>query len=220
LLRRKGRTIDRPAETIRVSTGRLESFSDGVIAVAATLLVLNITVPRLRPHESLIHALLHMWPAYAAYAVSFITIGIIWVNHHAMISRLRIADHAILMLNLLLLLSIALLPFATSLFAAFLRETRGANLAAALYAGAFLGMSLVFAGLNALILLGRPHMLTSPISVERRQQILRRGVTGLIPYAAATALAAVSPYVTLVICAAVAGFYALPIASGLEGAAV
>ena len=60
-----------------MSTGRLESFSDGVIAVAATLLVLNIMVPTLRAQESLAHALLHQWPNYAAYAVSFATIGII-----------------------------------------------------------------------------------------------------------------------------------------------
>ena len=109
----------------------MESFSDGVIAVAATLLVLNITPPTLGAHESLAHGLLHQWPNYAAYAVSFTTIGIIWINHHAMISRLRIADHVILMLNLVLLLMIALLPFATSLLAAFLREGRGQHLAAA-----------------------------------------------------------------------------------------
>jgi uncharacterized membrane protein len=59
-----------------VSTGRLESFSDGVIAVAATLLVLNIMVPKLKADESLGHSLLHQWPTYAAYAVSFVTIGI------------------------------------------------------------------------------------------------------------------------------------------------
>jgi uncharacterized membrane protein len=96
-----------------MSTNRLESFSDGVFAVAITLLVLGIDVPDVGPHDSLGHALLGNWPQYAAYVVSFLTIGIIWINHHAMISRLRAADHTILILNLLLLMTIAVLPFAT-----------------------------------------------------------------------------------------------------------
>jgi uncharacterized membrane protein len=197
-----------------MSTGRLESFSDGVIAVAATLLVLNITVPGLKAHESLGHALLHQWPNYAAYAVSFVTIGIIWMNHHAMISRLRIADHVILMFNLLLLLWIALLPFATSLMAAFLRRGHGQHLAAGIYAGSFLAMSLSFAALNRHILLGKAELLHGEPSLERRREILRRSLTGLLPYALAVALAPLSPYATLGICAAVALFYALPISRG------
>jgi hypothetical protein len=75
-------------------------------------------------------------------------------------------------------------------------------------------MSLVFAALNALILLRRTHMLRVELSYVRRRRILGRGLTGLIPYAVATALAALSPYVTLAICAGVAIFYALPIAVG------
>jgi uncharacterized membrane protein len=198
-----------------VSTGRLESFSDGVIAVAATLLVLNITVPALRRHETLTHALLDQWPVYAAYATSFITIGIIWINHHAMISRLRAADHAILMLNLVLLLFIAVLPFATSLMATYLRRSHGQNLAAAVFSGLFLLMSLAFSALNRQILFGHAQLLGVDLSPERRRQIFSRALTGLIPYAIATALAAVSPYATLAICASVAVFYALPIASSV-----
>jgi len=198
-----------------VSTGRLESFSDGVIAVAATLLVLNITPPLLKGHESLLHALLQQWPKYAAYAISFVTIGIIWINHHAMISRLRVADHPILILNLLLLLWIAVLPFATSLLAAYLKEGHGQNLAAGVYAGSFLAMSIAFASLNRHILLRKSHLLEVELPPELRRRILLRTVTGLAPYTVATALAVVSPYVTLAICAAVAVFYALPIASGV-----
>jgi hypothetical protein len=84
-----------------VSIGRLESFSDGVIAVAITLLVLNLRVP----DAHLGHELAHEWPTYAAYVTSFITIGIIWINHHVMTGRLARADHTILMLNLVLLLT-------------------------------------------------------------------------------------------------------------------
>ena len=197
-----------------MSTNRLESFSDGVIAVAVTLLVLNIEVPSPGSGHSLGHELAQQWPTYAAYATSFITIGIIWINHHAMIGRLGRADHSILILNLLLLLSIGVLPFGTNLIATYLREGHGQNLAAAIYAGLFLVMSLVFSTLQGHILLRKAHLLREPLDLVRRRQILARGIAGLIPYAIATLVALVSPDLTLIICAAIAGFYALPSASG------
>jgi len=206
--------MESPAKSDQVSTGRLESFSDGVIAVAATLLVLNITVPLPDKTPHLAHALGSQWPIYAAYAVSFMTIGIIWINHHAMISRLAQADRTILILNLLLLLSIAVLPFATSLIATYLKEGHGQKLAAGVYAGSFLVMSLAFSALNQHILLRKAHLLGEDLGAERRRQILARSVSGIIPYTIATALAAVSPYATLAICGAIAVFYAFPIGSG------
>jgi uncharacterized membrane protein len=200
----------------QVGTNRLESFSDGVIAVAITLLVLGITTPNahLTPHETLGHQLGHQWPQYAAYVVSFMTIGIIWINHHAMIARLRQADHSILILNLLLLMTIGVLPFATGVMAAYLREPNGQSLAAGIYSGAFLLMSVAFAALNRHILLARSHMMSSELPLDERRRILLRSVTGLGPYLVATLLAFVSSYLSLGICAAVALFYALPIASG------
>jgi uncharacterized membrane protein len=197
-----------------MGTNRLESFSDGVMAVAITLLVLGIAVPDPLKTTSLGSALSHNWPDYAAYTVSFLTIGIIWINHHAMISRLRDADHPILILNLLLLMSIGLLPFATALMAAYLRNPNGRSLAAAIYSGSFLLMSIFFASLNRLILLRRAHMLHSEIPLEERRWVLKRSIIGLAPYVIATALAPISPYLTLAICAAVAVYYALPVASG------
>jgi uncharacterized membrane protein len=197
-----------------MGTNRLESFSDGVIAVAITLLVLDVKLPQVARGESLVHALLGQWPHYAAYGVSFITIGIIWINHHAMITRLAQADHSILILNLVLLMTIAILPFATELMAAYLQAPRGQNLAAGVYAGAFLVMSIAFSVLNRHILLARAHMLSAEIPLEVRRRILTRSISGLGPYLLATVLAVVSPYVTLAICGALAVFYALPIASG------
>ena len=147
---------------------------------------------------------------------SFVTIGIIWINHHAMIDRLRETDHAILTMNLLLLMSIGIIPFATELMAKYLREPHGESVAAAVYGGSFLVMSILFAALNRLILIKKAELHATEISLARRRQLLARGVVGLIPYALATALAFVSPYVTLAICAVVAAFYAHPIASGLE----
>jgi uncharacterized membrane protein len=197
-----------------MGTNRLESFSDGVIAVAITLLVLGISVPATGTGEPLGHALLGNWAQYAAYATSFITIGIIWINHHVMIGRLREADHPILILNLLLLMSIGILPFATELMAKYLRQSHGESLAAAVYSGAFLLMAVLFATLNAHILLRKAHLIGGDLSLQRRRQILFRSVSGVIPYVAATALAFVSPYITLGICASVAAYYAMPIASG------
>ncbi len=200
------------AEPHAMPTSRLESFSDGVIAVAATLLVLGLVVPG---SGDLAHALGRHWPSYAAYAVSFVTIGIIWINHHVMIGRLREADHPILILNLLLLVTIGLLPFATHLVAAYLNRPRGEHLAAAIYAGAFLLMAVAFAVLNWHILMRKARLLRTELPYAERRRILARSLSGLGPYVIATGVAFVSQYATLAICAALALFYALPMASGL-----
>ena len=197
-----------------MTKGRLEAFSDGVIAVAITLLVLNIMVPPPRAPGTLAHKLLAQWPSYAAYVTSFVTIGIIWTNHHVMISRLRQPDRAILLLNLALLLWIGVLPFATNVLATYLKQGQGEHLAAAVYSGSFLLMALTFATLNHHILFTKTHLLVTPIAEQRRRQILAFSVAGVAPYAAATALAVVSPYVTLAICAGIAVFYATPLGSG------
>jgi TMEM175 potassium channel family protein len=208
------RTRKPPGELCRVSTTRLEAFSDGVIAVAITLLVLNIELPQLNPGQSLASGLIGQWQVYVAYVVSFLTIGIIWINHHVMIGRLRETDRTILFLNLLLLMSIGLLPFATRLMAAYLKQSHGQHLATAIYSGSFLLMAVFFAALNRHILLSRPHLLRRELPLEQRRQILFRSIAGVVPYAIATALAAVSSYLTLGMCAALAIFYSLPIGSG------
>ncbi|MBO0729186.1 MAG: DUF1211 domain-containing protein [Acidimicrobiaceae bacterium] len=197
-----------------MSKSRLESFSDGVIAVAITLLVLGVAVPKPSGSRTLATALLHQWPAYAAYVVSFVTIGIIWINHHAVVSRLDRADHAILLLNLLLLLCIGVVPFATSLMATYLKEGRGQSLAAGVYAGTFLVLTVVFFTLNWHILFRKVHMLGVELTGAERRNIVSRGFTGVLPYAVATAVAPLSAYATLGICAAIAMFYASPLATG------
>ncbi len=200
-----------------MSTTRLEAFSDGVFAIAITLLVLDIHVPVPVAGANLADALGAQWPSYVAYAVSFLTIGIIWINHHAMIRRLKAVDHEIMILNLLLLLCVGLLPFTTALMAAYLKETEGETLSAAIYAGSFFAMSIAFASLQWRILIRKPHLLAEQMDYARRRTILRRTIAGLAPYLIATVLALVSPYVTLAMCAAIAAFYALPIASSTEG---
>lgn len=196
-----------------MTTGRLEAFSDGVFAVAITLLVLNLNVPD-RPVADLGHYLGEHWADYVAYVVSFITIGIVWINHHSMIARLARPDHTILILNVLLLMSVGVLPFATHVMAKYLTQSAGEHLAAGIYSGAFLLMALVFSVLNHTILMRRPQLLADPMGQEERRRVFRWAVSGVVPYVVSTALAPVSPYVTLALCGAIAVFYALPIASG------
>jgi uncharacterized membrane protein len=193
-----------------MSKTRVEAFSDGVIAVAITLLALDLRVPDPAGPGSLAHNLGRQWPNYAAYVVSFLTIGIIWINHHAMLRRIVSVDHTVLLLNLLLLLTIGVLPFSTALMAQYLRAAHGENLAAAIWGGSFLVMSIAFFAMQRHLLVAKQHLLQAHLTPELRGAVLRRNAVGLVPYAIATLGAILSPYVTLVICAIIAVFYALP----------
>jgi uncharacterized membrane protein len=129
--------------TQRWDKGRVEIFSDGVFAIAITLLVLDISV---EPTEfnDLRHALLHEWPAYLAYVTSFLTVGSVWIAHHGLFSRLRFVDPTLLRLNLLLLMTAAFLPFPTSVLARALHAGGTAERTAVVfYGGAALVIELV-----------------------------------------------------------------------------
>ena len=193
-----------------MSTARLEAFSDGVLAIAITLLVLDIHVPDPAQRGSLASRLGSQWPHYAAYAVSFLTIGVIWINHHAMLRRMARADHTVLVLHLVLLLTIGVLPFTTALMAEYVRRSSGEHLASAVYAGSFLLMAIAFFTMQRYLLYGRGSLLRDHIGETARKRIARQNFAGLLPYAIATAVAPLSSYATLAICAAVAVFYALP----------
>jgi uncharacterized membrane protein len=199
-----------------MNTGRLEAFSDGVIAVAITLLALTLNVPEPGGRHTLAHNLASQWPAYVAYVISFATIGIIWINHHAAIARLREADHTLLTINLLLLMSVCVLPFTTRLMATYLTASGGEKLGAAAYSGSLLVMGVCFSLLNWYALKARSELLHSSITDEQRRLLLLRGVSGLIPYAVAVVLAVVSPYASIALCGAVAVFYALPAANTIR----
>lgn len=192
-----------------MSTTRVQAFSDGVIAVAITLLALNLPIPSAAtPH--LADYLGRHWPSFAAFAVSFATIGIVWINHHAMLNRVVAVDNTVLLLNLLLLMTICVLPFSTVLMAQYLRAAHGENLAAAIWSGSFLVMTLAFIAIQRHLMVAKAHLLHERLTPEVRAIVLRRNMVGVLPYAVATAAAALTPYVSLVICAAVAVFYALP----------
>jgi transmembrane protein TMEM174 (potassium channel) len=138
-----------------VTKSRLEAFSDGVLAIAITLLVIEIRPPEVREGERLTHALWAQWPSYFAYLVSFLTIGVIWLNHHRIFEQVARVDGPLLLLNLNLLLWTALIPFPTAVVAQHLGGAgEAARTASALYSGVLLLMGLAFGGP---VRLGHPH---------------------------------------------------------------
>src|SRR5258706_2511001 len=116
------------------ATARLEPFSDGVFSIAITLLILEIKVPstaEIAGSGGLWTALAGRWPSYVGYLLSFLIIGIMWANHHALFAYIRRVDRRFIFANLLLLLTLGFLPFPTALLAEHLAEA-GARTPAAL----------------------------------------------------------------------------------------
>jgi uncharacterized membrane protein len=133
---------DAPRFAAAVSGSSVETFSDGVFAIAITLLVLDIAVPAREGSSTgrLANALAHQWPSYFAYLVSFLVIGIIWVNHHTVFVKVRVVDRYVLFANLALLLTISVIPFPTRLMAEYLTAGTDAHTAAAVYSATMLAM--------------------------------------------------------------------------------
>jgi uncharacterized membrane protein len=192
-----------------VSTSRLEAFSDGVFAVAITLLVLNIRPPaEAESSSALWHALGDLWPHYAAYAVSFLIIGIVWVNHHAMMGLIARVDRGLSFLNLLLLMAVALIPFATGLFAEYLTQGEPEHAAAAAYSIVITLMGTAFGALwlyasrdGRLLIPGFPH--------GEVPRVTRRFVVGIPVYVATIGIAFLSAPACLAVHGIVAVYYAL-----------
>jgi uncharacterized membrane protein len=115
-------------------TQRIEAFSDGVFAIAITLLIIEIGVPHVTGDESLSEALGDLWPSYGAYVLSFVMIGIYWVNHHSLFRLFVRTDHFFLMLNVFFLMAIAFLPFPTAVLGEYLNDSAERDSAVRLYA--------------------------------------------------------------------------------------
>lgn len=126
-------------------TSRLEAFSDGVIAIAITLLVLEIHVPQVEDGsaEALWQALRDLWPSYLGYLISFLTVGVMWANHHLMFRYINRADHYLKLTNLLLLFLMALIPFPTALMADYLGQP-AQQVGVVVYSGIFFACALAF----------------------------------------------------------------------------
>jgi uncharacterized membrane protein len=188
-----------------VGRGRLEAFSDGVIAVAITLLALNLGVAG-PGHGPLLQQLGEHWPAFVAYVISFFIIGIVWVNHHALLHNFAVVDRTLLFLNLTLLMFVVLIPFATANMAQYLTSgDQDAHIAMALYGVILEGMGLSFAAIFAWSLgEGRTHQ---PIPPEARRSTYLRFSFGSVVYLIAIAVAFVSAPASLAIIGFVAVYY-------------
>jgi len=196
-------------QTPSATTQRLEAFSDGVIAIAITLLVLQIKIPNVNPkHEDLLDALLAQWPSYVAFVMSFVVIGIMWVSHHSMFERIARVDRGLLFANLTLLLGIAFLPFPTGLLADYVRDG-GANshVAAAIYSATMVFIGLAFMGMWG-HLLAHPHLLMDGISPTAVRTALKRSTVGPIVYGLTIGLAFISAEACFVVYALIAAYFA------------
>jgi uncharacterized membrane protein len=191
-----------------VTKSRLEAFCDGVFAIAITLLVLDLTVPDVGAGQ-LSTALRHEWPAYVAYVVSFVTIGIMWINHHVLMRHFSHVDRAFLVINVLFLMVIAFVPFPTGVIADALKAPRSdANLttAALLYGFTMVVQASLF---NAVWHYGRLHLMHEKVDAQEASGITRTYAIGPAIYLLATLTALLNPYVALSLFLAIAVFYLL-----------
>jgi uncharacterized membrane protein len=194
-------------------TGRIEAFSDGIFAIAVTLLILDIKVPAPRGPGAvrtgnLAAALLAQWPAYLAYVISFMTVLIMWVNHHKLFLHIRRVDHVFLVLNGLLLMGVTAVPFPTALLSAFI-NTSEAKTAGAVYNGTFLVIALLFFMLWRYASQDR-RLLARSLDVESAAAITRQFRFGPPLYIVAFLLAFVNVWAGLTMCTALAVFFAFP----------
>lgn len=190
-----------------MDTNRLEAFSDGVFAIAITLLVLEIKVPY--SGAALGGELLRLWPSYFAYAVSFIVIGAIWLNHHVIFDHIVRADHQLLLLNTLHLMFIAFLPFPTAVLANALHNRAGEAIATAFYGGTLTVIGLLV--ISIWYYAAYEHrLLTENISRDEARRFGRRLLVGPISYAIATIIALILPWLALTIYVAINVFFLWP----------
>jgi len=188
-----------------MSKARLEAFSDGVMAVAITLLALDLIVPK-PGRVPLLTQLGDHWPEFAAYAVSFFIIGIIWVNHHARMNLVARVDRTLLFLNLVLLLFVVLIPFATATVAAYLTTgSTDSHIAMALYAVVMEGMALSFSAIFEWSLQeGRSHV---HVPARQRRTTRLRTSIGAVLYVVVFVVAFIDAPLALAITGATAIYY-------------
>ena len=186
---------------------RLEAFSDGVIAIAITLLVLDLGIPKTGEGQ-LWDALWRQWPSYAAFIISFAVIGIMWVSHHAMFERIATVDRGLLFLNLALLMGIAFLPFPTSLLAAYVRDGgQNASIAAAIYSATMCLIGVVFYFMWV-HMERRPNLLVDGITPDQLRRAEHRSLVGPIVYGVTIGVAFISPWACFVIYGLIAIYFA------------
>jgi uncharacterized membrane protein len=177
-------------------SGRVEAFSDGVFAIAITLLILDIKVPKEGENGGLWHAIGAQWPSYAAYVVSFLVIGIMWVNHHQLFSYVARVDRPLMFLNLLVLMVVAAVPWPTAMLAEYLREGTASHAAAAVYSLVMVAMALTFQALWW-HLTRTGHLFDARVDTAAARATRARFALGSLGYPLTVALAFVSAPLTL-----------------------
>jgi uncharacterized membrane protein len=190
-----------------LTTARLETFADGVFAIAATLLILNVDGQVSEDVHDLGGRLLHIWPSYLAYAASFVTIGIMWVNHHTIMAQVERADRRFLLANIGLLMCIAFFPFTTRLVA---ENVRGDGAMAAAMAYGFTGVAtaIMFNVTWFYAVVGR-RLLGFDADPAVVGGITRTYIPGPWIYLGATLVAFASPVTSIILFGAIAIFYVL-----------
>jgi uncharacterized membrane protein len=186
---------------------RLVAFSDAVFAITITLLVLEIRPPA--DDENLLHGLVELWPSYLAYAVTFLFIGQVWANHHVMFDHIRTADRLVLLLNTVLLMVVAFLPFATSVLDQALRSGHGQRTAVGFYGIAFAVTALTF---NAVWRYARRHrLLSEALGAAGATAISRRFELAIAWLATGALLGALLPVLGVAVIVAFNAYYWRPI---------
>jgi uncharacterized membrane protein len=188
-------------------TARLETFADGVFAIAATLLILNVDAQVSDDIHDLGARLLHIWPSYLAYAASFVTIGIMWINHHTIMSQVENVDRRFLVANIGLLMCIAFFPFTTRLVAEHVRGD-GAEAAALAYGFTGVATAIMFDVTWFYAALGK-RLLRRDAEAAVVSGITRTYLPGPWIYLAATLIAFASPVASIILFGVIAIFYVL-----------
>ncbi len=207
----------RASDENKENTGRVEAFSDGVFAVALTLLVVSLAVPEIGAGKAvdargLGRALAAQWPQFVAFAASFFSVLLLWISHHRTFSMIRKTTRHLMLANGLLLFLVTLIPFPTAVLARYI-QTPGGSVAAVLYAGVFLLITASFVLLWHVVL-STPGLLRGSMTEAQKRDLQRKNALGLIPYVVAIAAAFWQPYVTVLICISLSVYW---VASGGEG---
>jgi uncharacterized membrane protein len=189
-----------------METNRAEAFSDGVFAIAITLLILAVGLEQALAEGGLGKQLLDLWPAYIAYSVSFLTIGIMWVNHHSVFRQFARVDRPLLLLNILLLMLIAFVPFPTRVVAEHAKSADDRQAAALLYGTTMTITAILF---FSVWFYGSRRLLRSDADRREVSGITRSYLPGAPTYATATLIAFVSSTASLILFGAIALFYAI-----------
>lgn len=189
-------------------TARVEAFSDGVFAVAITLLVFQIKTPPAGSGD-LAQQLLEQWPSYLSIVTSFAFIGIMWINHHRLFTHIARCDDALLVLNLLLLLGITFVPFPTSVLAEHLRAP-DRRAAALLFNATYVALAILFNVLWRYAASPRSHLLSPDVNPATVARITRQYAVGPLVYSICFGLAWVNVLASLLVNLALACFFAIP----------